>query len=1328
METTEIDRYIVGRVYPQIYAFVTNEVPNSLKVGDTYRPIDVRLSEWRRHYKHLDYVFSDLAVVNKEDKDVNDVFFRDYSVHQFLIGEKNRSRLIPENFKQGVYYSQEFFKDADKEDVIGAIKDIKRSYRENEGIYQFYKVEGKNISKNDAEIERNQEYKLRNIQEDTVNKFISAISKGRTKMLMYAVMRFGKSFTAMYCAKEIGAKLVVVVSGKIDVEEEWRKTVLGLKNFEGYSFLVSKDLGNYDAISKKLNESNVVVFVSLQDLQGPNIKPRHRELFDSHIDLLIVDETHFGARAEEYGKILKNSGLEDKQIKEELKQQGFDAKKEENAQTHIKALNAKYRIDLSGTPYRILMNSEYSKDDIIAFYQYSDIVDEQKKWDEKFLTKEVYDNDDEKDGYIANNDVQEWDNPYYGFPQMIRFAFNPNESSVNMMKELEDKGLSSSLSELMRPISIEKDDNNKYKEFVHKKEVLDLFQVIDGSKDDKNVLGFLDYDKIKNGKMCRHIVCVLPFCASCDALKEFLITNKDKFKNLNDYEIINIAGFDDRNAYPSVRNVTSKIEACEKRDKKTISLTVGKMLTGTTVKEWDTMIFLKDTSSPQEYDQATFRIQNQYVTTKKSADGTVIKYNMKPQTLLVDFSPNRMFYLQGEKSLIYNLNVAKSGNSNLQERLKKELAISPIIFVNRNKLQQAVPKDIIKAVCEYSANIDIVDDIKSIGIDASLLDIPSIKEVIESQSELGSRGGFQTKAVEGKGDDLEKPDAPEQPTNPDTNNTDGKIPEEKTKDDSIRKKFETYYSRILFYAFLTKSRVISLQEINASISGNNANERIIEHLELNKDVLQLIAVNINYSVKQSLDEAIFKTNTFANDESVDVLERSLKVMNKFPRLSETEIATPAKIAEKMVATIPESAINSDTKILDIASKEGEFALALYSKYGETIKKNIYSIPTSYIAYEFTRKMYENLKLPLENILPIYSPELINVDKKETIKKKLKDMKFDVIIGNPPYQIDTKDTSDNSMYYRFVDVAYDISPKVCLITPARFLFNAGKTPKQWNKKMLNDKHFSVISYNPKSSEVFPDIELKGGVTVTYRDADKDFGAIGLYTQNVFLNTILKLVINKKDFKPISNIIYLQNKFNLECLYSEFPNYKEIIGSNGREKRLTTNIFELLDVFTQIKKSEDQIEIIGLISNVRCSRFIEKKYLESHKNTDCYKVLLPKTNNSGQLGEALSSPFVAGPGIGYTQSFIGFGYFKVEYEAENVLKYIKTKFARTLLGTLKVTQDNNKATWQNVPIQDFTSKSDINWSKSIPEIDKQLYEKYGLSKDEITFVESMIKPMD
>lgn len=125
---------------------------------------------------------------------------------------------------------------------------------------------------------------------------------------------------------------------------------------------------------------------------------------------------------------------------------------------------------------------------------------------------------------------------------------------------------------------------------------------------------------------------------------------------------------------------------------------------------------------------------------------------------------------------------------------------------------------------------------------------------------------------------------------------------------------------------------------------------------------------------------------------------------------------------------------------------------------------------------------------------------------------------------------------------------------------------------------------------------------------------------------------------------------------------------------------------------------------------------------HDNLMKYKVFVPKSNGSGAIGEVLSTPL-----IGHTQTFISIGSFDTEYEANSLLKYPKTKFARTMLGTLKVTQDNKKATWLNVPLQEFTANSDIDWSKSVSEIDKQLYKKYGLSKEEIEFIERKVKEM-
>jgi hypothetical protein len=98
------------------------------------------------------------------------------------------------------------------------------------------------------------------------------------------------------------------------------------------------------------------------------------------------------------------------------------------------------------------------------------------------------------------------------------------------------------------------------------------------------------------------------------------------------------------------------------------------------------------------------------------------------------------------------------------------------------------------------------------------------------------------------------------------------------------------------------------------------------------------------------------------------------------------------------------------------------------------------------------------------------------------------------------------------------------------------------------------------------------------------------------------------------------------------------------------------------------------------------------------------------------------------IGSTDTFISVGRFSALFEAENCMKYIKTKIARTMLGVLKATQHNPKSTWRYVPLQNFTKKSDIDWSESVSGIDWQLYKKYGLTKEEIDFIESKIKPME
>ena len=339
------------------------------------------------------------------------------------------------------------------------------------------------------------------------------------------------------------------------------------------------------------------------------------------------------------------------------------------------------------------------------------------------------------------------------------------------------------------------------------------------------------------------------------------------------------------------------------------------------------------------------------------------------------------------------------------------------------------------------------------------------------------------------------------------------------------------------------------------------------------------------------------------------------------------------------------------------------------------------------------------------------------------------MKFDFVIGNPPYQEEMEATSDKPVYNYFMDAVYEIADKVELITPARFLFNAGKTPKAWNEKMLADEHFKILYYESESVKIFPNTDIKGGIAISYYDKTKKFKPINNFITNDILRSILDKILNMP-FSSFSDIIFAPESYKLsKRLHNDYPEIALKL-SKGHMFDLTTNIaMKLSDIFfdKMPKDGNKYIQILLRENNKRIRKYIRRDYIAQHPNLDCYKVFFTKSNSSGTFGEELAVSEIGSPGIGHNQTFISIGAFKTKDEAESCRKYVTSKFARALLGTLKVTQDNKKSVWKNVPLQDFTSNSDIDWSKSIPEIDQQLYKKYGLDEKEIEFIETHVKEM-
>ena len=1334
-------KIIVGRVVPHIYAFRIDSFPPSYKVGDTFRTVGIRIAEWKAVYNKLNLIHnSEWEWCAK----IDGKFFRDHAVHYFLENKKNKKTMPPEDFK-GYYPSREFYLDISIKDIEEAVQTIKASVSKPDSPYKYYSAE--TLKEEIIKWQRGECLDPRDNQKEVIENFEKAVASGFSNLLLYAVMRFGKTYTTLKCAQTVNAKSILVVSGKGDVGIEWKKAVESIGDFVGYEFydknsIYSLDLDNHSGTA--------VVFLTLQDLQGPEIKERHKKIFDHRWDLLVVDETHFGARAKQFGIALSETSG-----KQGSDDEIDDGDTVECLAEGTKSLRRSITLHLSGTPYRILMSNEFKKSEIIASVRYSDIIKAQQDWIKK---------------YVVTEKENEWDNPYFGFPQMVRFAFNLNEESVRKLEGLKSDGASDSLNLLFSTRSNTPDKKNgRYRQFVYRDEVMSFLQAIDGTKEDVNVLGFLDNDRIKNGKLCRHIVMVLPYRASCDAMQQLIESKKDIFKNLGTYHIVNIAGHD--SPYNNNREkIKADIEHFEERGEKTLSLTVNRMLTGSTVEQWDTMIYLKDTLSPQEYDQAIFRLQNPFVKTYKDDSGQkVIKYDMKPQTILVDFAPQRMFLLEQQKSLIENACAGIKGNDGLRKSIADNLQCSPIIFVDHNKMREVEAADVINAVRDYASSKDILQEAGDIPVDENLLDNELIVEAISNLNPFKSSKGLLINPNKGSGDEAD----PETGSNGgggngdgDSGNDDGndsdnsgatsQKPDSMTEDEknNLAKQLQAYYSLILYFAFLTEDKVTSVDDI-LRVMNIGENKRIANNIGLEYEILKIFRRIISYSKLSILDNKIENINELSHDNTLSPLERAQCALKRFTRLSESEIVTPPHIAAMMVEKLPDNLFDEEGIALDIASKQGEFAVALYKKFsqGYDCTNLIYSICTSKLAYEFTRKTYRALGLNPDNVISDKTTyDLIDIKpgkkadgklRKKTTKTTTKitikdiigkDMDIRVIIGNPPYSVNdgsgASDDASNPIYQDFVSAAKNLNSQyVTVIIPSKWMVGGKPVLKRFRSDMMNDNHISLMVDFENDKEVFPNAYNDGGICFfMYNEKYDERGYLNYVyhpTNGHAINTLRKLNVGGSDI-----VIRDISRFNIiEKVSKANHKFQEIV-SLTRPYGIRKDVFNSPEKYKDAGLSsvpfEGGLKIYGVKGikggAKRTVGYISPEIVTKNKDTiNQYKLFFTTSysTNATTPPEAI----LGDKNEICTETFLLIGPFSSKTEQLNCKKFLDTNFFKILLyfghGTMQVSRD----VFRFIPLENFSEDSDIDWSKSIEEIDAKLYEKYHIEEDAL-FIKKII----
>lgn len=343
----------------------------------------------------------------------------------------------------------------------------------------------------------------------------------------------------------------------------------------------------------------------------------------------------------------------------------------------------------------------------------------------------------------------------------------------------------------------------------------------------------------------------------------------------------------------------------------------------------------------------------------------------------------------------------------------------------------------------------------------------------------------------------------------------------------------------------------------------------------------------------------------------------------------------------------------------------------------------------------------------EKSLETHAYEFIHTVKPEGILN----MKFDVIIGNPPYQLDDggNGASAKPIYHKFVNQAKNLNPRyLSMIIPARW-FAGGKGLDSFRDSMLNDRQITEIHDFVNASDCFIGVEIKGGVCYFLWENGKN-GDCKVFSHKgdkiVSQMTRPLLENNSKTFIRYNEAIDILRKVQSknEQTFDTIVSARKPFGlaTNFKDYSMKKDVNNYIEIYAQKNK--------GYISNDKVSK--NEEWISK------WKIFIPKAVGSGNMETDILKPIIVGPDTVCSETYVVAGIYDSKSTAENVLSYIKTKFFHFMLGLKKITQDTTSKTYAFVPMQDFSK----------PWTDEELYEKYNLNDDEIAFIEKMIKPME
>lgn len=1250
--------------------------------------------------------------------------FRDYKVHEVL----KRSGISVKKFQTNKIQNEWF--ECDLTTAKNAIKAVKC---------------GKSAL-NSFQISNNQNPIIfRPEQKDAIKKTKNRY-KNDTKMLWNAKMRFGKTLTALEVAKEMEFKRTIIITHRPVVSEGWFED-FGKIFYDKPNYLFGSKTKGYTIEELLKNNNNFVFFASMQDLRGSDTVGgnfnKNDEIFNTDWDFVVVDEAHEGTKTNLGKNVLE------KVIKEEKNSQ-----------------HKTYVLELSGTPFNLLTDFEQE-----SIYTWDYIMEQEAKinWNKYHFGDS---------------------NPYEELPKMNIYTYHL-EKRLPAYIDVMDKAFN--FKEFFRiwtgnpKLDGKQISDNELKgDFIHEKDIIAFLDLI--CKQDQNTNYPFSTDEYRN--YFRHSLWCVPGVKEAKALSK-LLKKHHIFKN---FKIINVAGdgdeeIDTGNALKAVKEAMTD----NPNETYTITLSCGRLTTGVSVPEWTAVLMLSGTYSTaaSQYLQTIFRVQTPANINGKIKEECYVFDFAPDRTLKMVAESVQLSARAGSKNPVAEISLGKFlnycpviaiENSNMKEYKVEELL---------QELKKAYAERVVRNGFDDAKIYN--DDLLKLD-EVELKEFENLKKIIGTSKQTKKSGdidinkeGFSKEEIEEEIKLKKKPK--EQLTEDEKKKLEDLKEKRKNRDSaisilraiSIRMPLLVYGMDININTDVTIENFADLiDDISwEEFMPKGVNKELFKKFSkyYDKDIFVAASRRIRYIAKTA-DEleptdrvkkiaGLFAT--FKNPDKETVLT-PWRVVNMhmsqtlggycfFDDKFESELDQPRYVDNGSVTN--DTLNNPKSNILEINSKTGLYPLYVtYSIYrakcsndefsfeekqmiwDETITNNIYVIcktPMAKLVTQRTLLGYRKGKInahafdDLINQMKEKQSQLISKIKSPSFwNKGGKEMKFNAVVGNPPYQLvgGSGGSNDSPIYQYFAEVVDKLNPNCySLIIPARW-GSAGRENLlgEFRRNMLNNTHLRKMYLYTDATNIFANVEIKGGIC--YYLVDNKYSGLCEYH---YINGDTNSINNRKlgDF----NLLIRDNNFAeiVKKVTTKHGNkdYVDTIVSNDTPFGISSNVKSSTKKesdISSIKDSKHDIAIYHIEKLKRKVEYISRSSITKNiQDIDKYKVLLTGAAGSGNDKIVLGKPILTEKNSVCSQSFL-YVPFKTREEASNFLKYLKTKFFRVLVASIKTTQSCPNRVYQFVPIQDFTDKSDINWNNEIEKIDEQLYLKYNIEQSTADYINCNIEYFD